>query len=402
MTTTFFLGTNPVLSASECIALLHRLGIAFELSYADARIVRITTEYPIPKKVGDFLGGTFRITEDIASWNHIPSAEEVLSALSPLPEKWVVGVSSINVTIPLRHFGVSLKKAARAQGSKLSFIEPKHGAHTLNAAQVLFNKLDDAPNADLTIMKLGDKYILIKTTHVQDISAYELRDTSRPARDARVGMLPPKLAQIMINLGASSHNATIYDPFCGMGTILQEAWNMGFTSIGSDASERMVAASEKNLSYLAGQFPVSNDHRPEVFLHDVQEAFPERLGAKNINIVTEPFLGTPLTHPLSSPEIEIFHNSIINLYSQFFRNIRKVLEPGATLLILLPCPKGPEGFSPLPRTFIDEIASIGYRKKQLVPQELASQFSPESSEPVLYARPDALVAREVTLWEACV
>jgi tRNA G10 N-methylase Trm11 len=206
----------------------------------------------------------------------------------------------------------------------------------------------------------------------------------------------------MINLGAVSDKVTIYDPFCGMGTIVQEAWNMGFASIGSDASERMIAASEKNLDYLAQHFPVSKEYRPELFLHDVKEVFPEHLADKNITIVTEPFLGTPLTHPLSSPEIEIFHNSIINLYREFFRNIRAIVQPGAQLLILLPCPKGAEGFTPLPRSFIDEIQSIGYRKKQLVPQELASRFSPASSEPVLYARPDALVAREVTLWEACV
>jgi hypothetical protein len=35
---------------------------------------------------------------------------------------------------------------------------------------------------------------------VQDIDAYAERDFERPMRDAFVGMLPPKLAQIMLNL----------------------------------------------------------------------------------------------------------------------------------------------------------------------------------------------------------
>ncbi|OGY36314.1 MAG: hypothetical protein A3E36_00160 [Candidatus Andersenbacteria bacterium RIFCSPHIGHO2_12_FULL_45_11b] len=396
MNYTFFLGTNPMLSASEIAAYLASHNAAYAISRITNAYIRIEAD-ALPEHIGDHLGGTIRITTDAATWNHAPTAEDIIAALSPLPAKWVMGLSILSGSASVKKLAISIKKAARAHNSKVSFIEPK--GSSLNAAQVLFNRLTHEPNMDLSIIRIGETYILIKTIHMQNIADYELRDTSRPARDARVGLLPPKLAQIMINLSQPSTGTIIYDPFCGMGTILQEAWLMGFSAIGSDASERMVTASEKNLDYLAQQFPVAKASRPEVLLHDVKEAFPENLAEKNISIVTEPFLGTPLTHPLSSPEIEIFHNNIIELYRFFFQNIRRVLKPGAKLLILLPCPKGPEGFSPLPRSFIDEITAIGYRKEQLVPQVIASHFPASSSDSVLYARPDALVAREVTLWE---
>jgi len=39
-----------------------------------------------------------------------------------------------------------------------------------------------------------------------------------------IGMLPPKLAQMMINLSLGN---TIYDPFVGLGTVLIESVHMG-------------------------------------------------------------------------------------------------------------------------------------------------------------------------------
>jgi tRNA G10 N-methylase Trm11 len=60
-----------------------------------------------------------------------------------------------------------------------------------------------------------------------------------------VGMLPPKLARMMINL--TKNNTAIYDPFCGLGTVLIEALHMGRIHIlASDISEAMVSATEKN------------------------------------------------------------------------------------------------------------------------------------------------------------
>lgn len=91
-----------------------------------------------------------------------------------------------------------------------------------------------------------------KTVACQDIDDYTRRDTAK-SRDMEVGMMPPKLVQMMIHLAlgkkdSSMKDVAIYDPFCGLGTTLIEAANMGITKvIGSDASSRMSDATEKNL-----------------------------------------------------------------------------------------------------------------------------------------------------------
>ena len=67
--------------------------------------------------------------------------------------------------------------------------------------------------------------------------------------------MPPKLVQMMINLAGPSISAesrqklsAIYDPFCGLGTTLIEAANMGITEVyGSDISAEMVRATTDSL-----------------------------------------------------------------------------------------------------------------------------------------------------------
>ena len=78
---------------------------------------------------------------------------------------------------------------------------------------------------EIVVIKGHDKVFIGKTVAIQDIENYTKRDYERPARDAKTGMLPPKLAQIMINLGGltkidhdqeETHAVqhTLYDPFC--------------------------------------------------------------------------------------------------------------------------------------------------------------------------------------------
>jgi tRNA G10 N-methylase Trm11 len=71
----------------------------------------------------------------------------------------------------------------------------------------------------------GMTYLAV-TLACQDIDAYAKRDTGK-SRDMVVGMMPPKLCQIMINIGFGgirdqADTRALYDPFCGLGTILIE------------------------------------------------------------------------------------------------------------------------------------------------------------------------------------
>ncbi len=94
-------------------------------------------------------------------------------------------------------------KKSHCQNRPLGALD-SHKEAELNSAQVIHNNLTSPTGWELVFIRDGSKTIVAQTVKVQDIAAYTLRDRSRPKRDARIGMLPPKLAQIIINLAVGA------------------------------------------------------------------------------------------------------------------------------------------------------------------------------------------------------
>ena len=402
-----FLGAHPAISASEAWGVLMRHSLDPTLLAVSRRFLIVTTSAPISAELFAQIGGLDRIGTIVQESAKPIAPEEAASHLSPPPKgKMAIGVSWLGLPsdfgIP---FARELKKVVKAAGGRMNFITPKKGSQ-INAAQILFNALLENPNAELTIMQHEGTHYLVKTVHAQDIQAYERRDTSRPARDARVGMLPPKLAQMMLNIAIAQvpeeAPLTIADPFCGLGTVLQEGWLMGHQMIGSDDVNRMTQASAANMTYLASEFPVRRNLKPKITEHDAGEPWPEAMHNTLQAVVTEPYLGPPQSSLPSPEEAEDYGDKLSRLYHRTFVALRDVLTKDGVVLFLLPAFRvdhGDKGFTFLPESFLDEIAAVGYRRLHLVPEELQQEIAGTERGTLLYARPDAIVGRELTLWQ---
>lgn len=396
----FFLGNNPALSAIELVTTLKREGLLPRIKAGREKFLWLDLPESLPDDFLSCLGGVDRIAKLRAKQESAWTAEELAQVLSPAPSKFNLGISTLNIGdgYDVRRIGFEVKKLFKQEAVKVKFILPQKRGGRLNAAQIIFNKLTSPPNKELTIIKCGDEYLLAETVQIQDIQAYEKRDTSRPVRDARVGMLPPKLAQIMLNLVPSfpGRPPTILDPFCGLGTILQEGYLMGYRVIGSDISERMVEASRKNLASL------ESAAGPVISLHNVREAFPGELAGKIDAVVTEPDLGEPLTSPLPRTALEKRMRESEGLYLDFFKNIRSVLKDEAWIVFALPAFANKSvdkvAYDCLPDGFLDEVRKLGYSLSQLLPDELKQNYRVSERGTIIYARPDALLGRELTLW----
>ena len=257
------------------------------------------------------IGGALKVAKVITTVNttHIADVKReleqvIISLIKTLPEgKLKLGISTYGLNITAQRItalGLGLKKAIKAQNRSVRLV-PNNENH-LNSAQVLNNKLTSELGCEILLVSDGVNTIIARTTAVQDIDAYTLRDRGRPKRDARVGMLPPKLAQTIINLSTTMtktdhHGQVILDPFCGTGVVLQEAALMGYSVYGTDIDERMIRYSRDNLNWLNETYKISFDW----YLHEGDAT--DTVWRQPIDFVAcETYLGRPFT---SVPDKEI-------------------------------------------------------------------------------------------------
>ena len=188
-------------------------------------------------------------------------------------------------------------------------------------------------------MKNQSKEIYARTLYIQDLEGFVTRDIERPESDTKMGVLPPKLARMMVNFTAL-RDGVIWDPFCGSGTILMEAGILGFNLLGSDISDLAVDATTKNILWLNRDGDIDGVLY-ETFRMDITRAESDilkKLKHTNISaIVCEPFMGPPQRSIVSGERAEELLNSVKNLYTHLFNLIDKRLEKrGIKVVIVVP------------------------------------------------------------------
>lgn len=229
----------------------------------------------------------------------------------------------------------------------------------------------------------------------QNITTYTERDQTRPARDAKVGMLPPKLAQILINLcGKLPEGARVLDPFCGTGVVLQEAAIMGYVPYGTDLNERMVEYSKKNLSWL---FNERNQKRFKI-LPDLIQKKDQILNAISVGDATsfawdgeidavafEGYLGAPMSKPPVDIKFKTEKAKCREIAMGFLKNITPQIKSGTPVVMALPAWLRENGkYAGL--NILDEIQEMGYNFEK---------FQDLSQSDLLYYREGQIVAREI-------
>ncbi len=276
-----------------------------------------------------------------------------------------------------KHILISIKKNLKKINVKCRFISPKRVQ--LNTAQVKHNNLLKN-GIEILVVQDNSKFVIAKTTQLQDIDSYSLRDYGRPKRDMQVGMFPPKLAQIMLNLAGVTVNTVVYDPFCGSGVVLQEALLRGNSAWGSDLSTSMIQASSDNLLWLSQKYHISSSYK--VFLGNAIEI--KDLPKERFSIVTEGYLGKMLSQPPSNDILNTLQSELADLYLNFFKNLQSLTQKPASIVITLPCWQTKDGLKKL--SIVDQIVNLGYTIKQ---------FESVDSRDLIYKRPNQIVGRQI-------
>jgi tRNA G10 N-methylase Trm11 len=395
----FILGRQPAIGRAELESLfgasrLEPVGdfaIASDIPLADVPFARIGSSIRLAKPLAT-LPATKWADIGRKTVKLLPSLLDTL----PLDGKIKLGLSVYGLPVETRDLlrtGLELKKTCKAQGRSVRVVP--NVELTLNTAQVLHNQLVGELGVELLFLADGNKVHVAQTVSIQDIDAYAARDQGRPKRDAFVGMLPPKLAQTIVNLGVGQLPATtdtvVLDPFCGTGVILQEALLMGYGTYGTDLEKRMVDYSQKNLEWLATYTAKANTppSEPATF----NKAFRLETGDATDHTWQHPVAAvaceTYLGHPLSSwPSADKLHDIIGTcnvIIQKFLANLAGQIPAGTRLCLAVPAWQAPNGrIHNLP--MLDQIEVLGYNRVS---------FSWASGQDMIYHRPDQLVAREL-------
>jgi tRNA G10 N-methylase Trm11 len=200
-------------------------------------------------------------------------------------------------------------------------------------------------------------------------------------------MLPPKLAQIMINLavGSSPDPLIILDPFCGTGVVLQEALLMGYQAYGSDISSQMINYTKQNLDWLRQHFDIAKLPEPVLEVKDATSAiWQSHFDA----IVSELLLGPPLTKLPKTVELDLIRQRCDQELTDFLKNIAPQMSTNTRMCLAVPAWQVAEGqFIRLPS--LDHLHLLGYNQPSFV--ELLKPTG------LIYARSNQRVARELLI-----
>lgn len=383
---------------SQTIAILGRqpaLGIAeLESLYGAKALQPIGGEavlLNIEPAAVDFarLGGSIKLARLITSINSTewPKLIKYISDALPqmlhnVPEgKIRFGLSLYGLptkTATISRSSLDLKRVIKRSGRSVRVVP--NSAAQLNAAQIIHNQLTGPTGIELLLVKQGKKTLLAQTIAVQDIDAYAARDQARPKRDARVGMLPPKLAQIIVNMAVGQMPAaghTVLDPFCGTGVILQEASLMGFDAYGSDLEPRMVEYSQANLDWL----DVSNQT-----VLEVGDATSHHWSQPFSTVAAETYLGRPFTTTPRDDKLRQVMSDVDLILSKFLKNLALQTEPGLRACLALPAWRYGGSFKHL--KLLDSLDKLGYTRVS---------FVHAGNQELIYHREGQIVGRELVV-----
>ncbi len=264
----------------------------------------------------------------------------------------------------LRRLGIEWKKTLKQPDQPIRFVESQESA--LSSVIVKKEHLLDQ-HTDIILAIYSDNIIIGATVAVQDFQDYAKRDYGRPNRNHFSGMLPPKVARMMINIAHPKITDTILDPFCGSGTIIQEALLLGYKQvIGSDISKKSVADTQANLTWL--KLPTIPVH-----LSDVTK-LSNILPPHSINcLVAEGYLGPAYPHKTDKT-----HRQLTRFYTEVLQTLPVLLAPGARIVLALPAWRKYDGM------LLMDLSGV-----------LDSNGLRLFHKPIFYGRPDAKVVRQI-------
>ena len=338
----FILGKNPGISLAEIACCMEAFSVPFRVREVSAVFLAAEAD-GLPEALMNRLGGTLKIAEVFFSAAGNKGLEEIAGEMERkvdfprlfrgLPEKAVFGMSTYATGNEQAFFSGFFKDKMRDEGIKAGCIG-SGSRPFLQHTEVVKKHLVEK-SAEFVACS-GREFYMGRTVFVHNPFEFQKRDVGRPAQRT-IYSLPPRLCRIMINM-AGLQKGVLLDPFCGIGSILQEAALMGLDIRGIDIDKNCVNSCIKNLSWLDREYRVEIKDANRKILSGSSDNLANYFTGNSINaIVTEPYLGPPLKKRPGAKEAGGILGGLEGRYRKWLRSMLAVLRPRGRIVIVSPC-----------------------------------------------------------------
>jgi len=424
----FISGKNWKLSLAELVSYLQARSIGFEVTEFSRSFFTLKTETALEASVIDELGGILKIAQVHAT---IPSERvaeaflktnkqakkefqfafplDAIAEQMPTAEsgKAVFGVSvyweqpefrPVGAAIQ-RYLGSAMKDELKAQEKNARFMGfPKDREHPqLTAVEVLKQGLVE--NHAEVLLCIGKHETSIGTTvGVHNPFEFQKRDVDKPVQ-RKIFAIPPRIAKIMVNLTQCTQGKVFLDPFCGVGTILQEALLAKAKVIGLDVNRWCIEASKRNLEWLVDEYTLTE--ADYVVVQGDSRKLTSKIRDDIDCIATEPDLGPALRETPTVPYAEKIIEDLRPLYTDFLSEAHKILTPTGYIALVTPSIKTRSGRSvnlgikemaeQLGFKTVNPLANVAFSEDNPLPESIRAAVS------FFDVDEHHLVGREITL-----
>jgi len=387
----FILGSHPTWSVAE-------IGAMFgfdDLTWSKERIL-VKEQFDLnAETLIRRLGGTLKIAQvelvldiNTSFLQLAKNSAKIISAKAKRGEgKLIFGLSDHGVSgrFSAEKLGLQIKKELKQQNISSRLVTSRE--KELSSVVVGQNKLL-TKGAELIFYSDNNKIVIARTLAIQDYKDLSRRDYGRPARDDHSGMLPPKLAQMMINITQQNElDSLLLDPFCGSGTIIHEAMLLGYSNlIGTDLSAKAIQDSRTNTSWMKDLYAL--DVFPHFHIKNATRLHQFLKKDSVTSIVTEPYLGPQR----GLKDIALIKDELQTLYQQALSSFSQILKKQGRIVMVWPVFFGQE--------FLD-LNLDDWKLVKLMPDKFLELEWVKLShrDTLLYHRPGQKVWRELIVLE---
>ena len=347
----FIFGKNPELSLAEIVCYFRSLNMKFSIKEFSDNFAIIET-VKLPKNILENLGGTIKIGEVLFS-SEIRSLENIKNNLRKildfntmfknLTNKILFGISYYGSLKNYFFLSKLFKQEMKLRGIKAGCIHLSKNRHELTHTEIIKKRVLER-SLEFLVCNTNKNFYLGKTLLVHNPFEFRKRDIERPVQRP-IFSISPRLCKIMINL-TCLRKGILLDPFCGIGSILQEAMLMGFDIRGIDINKECITGCRRNLIWLKEEYNIKikiDSLKEKIKIGDVRK-LSRYFSSNSIDvIVTEPILGPPLKKRPNFNKAQKIIKHLFPFYKVSLKEMFKILKENGTIVIVSPAFKTERG-----------------------------------------------------------